>query len=983
MRRLVAVVGLALWLPLVSFAVDFETEVRPILAKSCFGCHSATLASAGLRLDSRAEALRAITPGKSDGSKLIQRIIGAGSEKRMPLGNKPLSDDQIATLRKWVDEGAPWPADMSAKKHWAYVKPTRPALPSVHNGTWARNPLDRFILVHLEKEGLHPSVEASKETLIRRASIDLIGLPPTLKEIDGFIADARPDAYERVVDRLLASPHFGERWARPWLDLARYADTNGLEKDRRRSIWKYRDWVIGALNKDMPFDQFTIEQIAGDMLPNPTNDQLIATGFNRNTMFNEEGGVDKDEAFWENLVDRVGTTSTVWLGSTIGCAQCHNHKFDPFSQKEFYQMMAFFNNGEKLVEDYGDTSQKYLEPQLDLPTSEQELERSKLQAEIKRIEQGIKTADLSREQVQWERSIQAARASWKTLIPVSASAKNGAVLTVNKDGSILASGPNANAETYVIEAKLTVPGITGFRLEALPDASLPRGGPGRDVYGNFFIKSFQVEGMRIRDAVSDDGPVRFAKPADQLWGVDASRDDARLPRQLVFLSREPFDVLDDRSVRIEIRQESEFGGQSLGRFRLSFTTDSDPAAVAAISAKLRPLLEKPQRTAAESKQLADYYRGRATSLKADRDHLKDLRKEVEELGIASTLILRERTSFERPSTELRIRGQFLSKGETVFAAVPAVFNPLPESELPNRLGLARWMVNKDNPLSARVAVNRIWEQYFGHGLVDTSEDFGTQGERPSHPELLDWLAVEFMDKGWSMKAIHRLIATSATYRQASQTTPELLDKDPYNRLLAHGPRFRMEGEMIRDVALASSGLLSLKMFGPSVFPPQPEGVWDMPYSDDKWTPSQGEDKYRRALYTFIRRTSPYPSMLTFDGTSRESCTVRRIRTDTPLQALTTLNDPAFFEAAQALARRVVAEAGPDQRARAIDAFRLTTGRVPKASEIDRLLSGLEKERGYFEAHPTEAKRVGIDANMAAWTMLANALLNLDETITKE
>ncbi len=750
-------------------------------------------------------------------------------------------------------------------------------------------------------------------------------------------------------------------------------------------MWRYRDWVINALNHDMPYDEFTIEQIAGDMLPNATESQRIATGFNRNTMFNEEGGVDRDEEFWLDLVDRVGTTSTVWLGTTLGCAQCHNHKFDPFSQKEFYQFMAFFNNGVKIARDYGDTSEKWIEPKLDLPTPEQEKERARLEKDIKATEHKIASADLAAEQAGWERSIHDAANAWKTLTPVSASAHSGTTLTPQKDGSILAGGANPSEETLVIDAKAGARHVTAIRLEALPDPSLPKGGPGRDAYGNAYIKSIEVEGMSFHEAFSDDGSPRFNKPGEQFWTVDASRDDQRLPRQLVLIADPPFDSKGDRPLHITIHEQSEFGGQGLGRFRLSYTTEADPKTIVSISARLRPVLEQTQRSAEDEKKLADFYRGRAVSLKDDRDRLKDLNKQLDGLGIVSTLVLQEQASYDRPSTFLRVRGQFLSKGEVVYAAVPAALNPLPENALPNRLGLARWLASKDNPLTARVEVNRIWEQYFGRGIVETSEDFGTQGERPTHPELLDWLAVEFMDKGWSMKAIDRLIVTSATYRQASITTPGLIEKDPYNKLLARGPRFRMEAEMIRDTSLSASGLLSLKVGGPSVFPPQPEGVWDVPYSDDKWITSKGDDKYRRAVYTFLRRTAPYPSMLTFDATSREACTVRRTRTNTPLQALTTLNDPAFFEAAQALAKRVEAEGGSDPQSRIAYAFRLCTGRKPKAAEIDRLHTGLEKERAYFTAHGAEANKItnGGDANLAAWTMVSNALLNLDETITKE
>jgi hypothetical protein len=721
----------------------------------------------------RASGLKVITPGNSADSRLIQRVESTDPGKRMPMGGRPLDPAQIAILKKWIDEGALWP-EGGPKKHWAYVKPVRPALPAVHDETWAINPIDRFVLAKLEKEGLKPAPEASKETLIRRVTIDLTGLPPTLPEIDAFLSDRRPDAYERVVDRLLASPHFGERWARPWLDLARYADTNGYEKDVRRSIWKYRDWVIDALNKDMPYDEFTVEQIAGDMLPNATANQKIATGFNRNTMFNEEGGVDRDEEFWLDLVDRVGTTSTVWLGSTLGCAQCHNHKFDPFTQKEFYQFMAFFNNGEKTAVDYGDTSEKWVEPKLDLPTPEQQIARKKLQDEIQQIEEKIKTADLNREQADWERGIHNAAGAWKTLTPQTMAANSGTILKAQPDGSILASGSNSSDEVLTLEANTGAQGATALRLEALPDPSLPRGGPGRDIYGNCYISDIEIDGARIHEAISDGGSVRLREKNEQLWSVDASRDDERLPRQLVLILDKPLSA----TVRITIREHSDFGGQGIGRFRFTYTTGTDPKTIVGVSAKLRPVLLKDQRTADERKDLAEFYRNRAESLRADRDRLKDVRKQLDDLGIASTLVLQESASYSRPSTEIRLRGQFLSKGDTVYAAVPAALNPLPESALPNRLGLARWIVSKDNPLTARVEVNRIWEQYFGHGIVETSEDFGTQGERPTHPELLDWLAVEFMDRGWSMKAIHRLIVTSATYKQDSHVTPELMERDP-------------------------------------------------------------------------------------------------------------------------------------------------------------------------------------------------------------
>jgi hypothetical protein len=959
-------------------APDFARDINPILKSSCAACHTGPKAMGALRLDSRASALRVITPGKSAESRLMHRVLGLNDEPRMPVGGQ-LSGEQIAKLRAWIDAGAPWPEELSVKekKHWAYVKPVRPALPEVRNDAWVRNPIDRFVLARLEKEGLTPSPEASREILLRRVYLDLTGLPPSPKELDEFLADTRPDAYERVVARLLASPHYGERWARPWLDLARYADTNGYEKDRRRSIWKFRDWVIGAFNRDLPFDQFTIEQIAGDMLPDRTTGQLIATGFHRNTMFNEEGGVDKEEAHWENLVDRVNTTSTVWLGSTIACAQCHNHKYDPFTQKEYYQLLAFFNNSEMAVREYGDTSTKLVEPVLDLPTPEQAKRREELKGAIAELEKLVKTPTpaLEAEQGDWERQVRSAAGEWSVLDPARAASSGGTTLEEKSDGSILASGTNPANDIYSIEARLPASGITAIRLEALPHASLPRGGPGRDAYGNFFLTEFHAEvngvSIALGKPVVDDGRIN-EKKFTQLWTVDASREEKRLPRQIIFPFEKPFGAAGD-TLRIHITQTSEFGGQGVGYFRLSVTQAKRPGTIAGVSAKLRPVFEmaEAKRTEEQRKQLADYFRGVAPSLEASRKRLTRLREELDELGIVTTLVMGEAKGVEQPSAVVRVRGQFLSKGDEVRAGVPAVLNPLPQGEKPNRMALARWLVSPENPLTARVAMNRIWEQYFGRGIVETSEDFGAQGAEPTHPDLLDWLATEFMERKWSTKAMHRLIATSATYRQSSRVPPALLERDPNNTLLARGPRFRIEAEMIRDVTLAASGLLSEKIGGPSVFPYQPEGIWDIPYSDDKWEMSEGEDRYRRGLYTFVRRTAPYPSMLTFDATSREFCTVRRVRTNTPLQGLTTLNDPAFFEGAQALAKRVLAEGGDDTRSRIEYAFRLCTARKPKPAELDRLTKWYEAER---TAQKNEDK---------AWTMVANVLLNLDETLTKE
>ncbi|MEO8075801.1 MAG: DUF1549 and DUF1553 domain-containing protein, partial [Acidobacteriota bacterium] len=931
-----------------------------------------------------------------------------------------------ARLRAWIDQGAAIPGgsgppasaartpEAAAEEHWAYVKPSRPELPAVKMPAWVQNPIDRFVLARLEREALSPSREAAKPTLLRRVTLDLTGLPPTPDETDAFVADTSGDAYAKVVERLLASPHYGERWARPWLDLARYADTNGHEKDNRRAIWKYRDWVIDALNRDLPFDQFTIEQIAGDMLPNATLEQRIASGFHRNAMTNEEGGVDPDESRYEVLVDRVNTTATVWLGSTLGCAQCHNHKYDPFTQKDYYRFLAFFASSDFESRTFGDGT-RYFEPTVDLATPEQEGARKEAQARIDALALELKTATpaLREAQAAWEESLRSAHSAWTPLAPQSATATNGVLLAALPDGSVLASGENPRLTSYTVTAETSKTGITGLRLEAMPDPSLPKGGPGRDAYGHFRVTGIHVDAapaaggpeprpIRLETLKVDDSAAAFV-PADLLaagsgdgkgssWAINAMRDTERVPRHAVVTAASPFGFPGGTRLTVRLDQLEGTIGQGIGRFRLAVTDAPNPLDGAELPARLRPVLNlaPAARTAAQAEDLASVFRSTTPLLKRTRDGLTLARKELADLQIPSTLVMKERASFERPSFELRIRGSFAARGEKVFARTPTALHPMREDQPINRLGLARWLVDPENPLVARVAVNRLWEQLFGRGIVETSEDFGTHGAAPSHPELLDWLATEFITRGWSQKGLIRTMVMSATYRQSSAATPELAERDPYNRLFARGPRVRMEAEMIRDVALAASGLLSPKMFGPSVFPLQPDGIWNMPYSTDKWTSSDGEDRYRRSLYTFWRRTAPYPSFMTFDATSRELCTVRRVRTNTPLQALTLLNDPASFEAARALAARMFAAAA-DPRLRAAAGVKLVLSRDAQAVEIDRLVKMYNEELAHYGATPAAAAQVaGVSAGanrdsseLAAWTMVASVLLNLDEAVTKE
>lgn len=1004
--------------------VDFQRDIQPIFAAACVQCHSAKKAAGQLRLDAKSAALKggisgaAIAPGNSKQSRLLTRILGEGGEQRMPLGGESLTAQQIELIRRWIDEGAVWPEQNSEPrtqhaelpKHWAYVKPARPALPAIKNQAWVRNAIDAFILARLEKEGLRPAPEADRTTLLRRVSLDLIGLPPTPKEVDEFLADTSKDAYEKVVDRLLASPHYGERWARPWLDLARYADSHGYEKDRPRVMWKYRDWVVNALNQDMPFDQFTVEQLAGDMLPNPTNDQLIATGFHRNTMLNQEGGVDDEEARWETLIDRVSTTSTVWLGSTVGCAQCHNHKYDPFSQKEFYKLLAFFDSHDYYILEMPGSEGWVIEPELELPTSEQAAQRDKLRAELKAVEETLKTQTpaLNAAQAQWKTDLRAEPERWQVLDPLTFKSANGTKLEKLADKSLLASGAVPISETYTLDVQLppSTVGLTGLRLEALADAKLPQGGPGRDPYGNFVLSGIELkvngQPVLLKEALADDFAGR--PDARQLfspgevpgngWAIDATRDTTRLNRQIVLTFAQPLKLNQPSAATISIKQIGKTVGQGLGRVRLSISESTEPTRIVSLPLRFKAMLETPaaRRTAKQQESLSEQFRALTPLLKAERDRARSLRDAISNLGIVTAQIMREKQSFERPSTYLRLRGNYMTKGEKVFAATPASLHAFPESAPINRLGLARWLVSRENPLTARVTVNRHWEQFFGRGIVETSEDFGTQCAPPTHPELLDWLAVEFMESGWSTKKLHRLIVTSATYRQSSKVTPALLEKDSYNRLLARGPRFRLDAETIRDSALVASGLLTRKLGGPPVYPVQPEGIWMNPYdgASIKWQTSNGGDRYRRSLYTFLRRTAPYPMMTNFDATSREFCTVKRTRTNTPLQALNLLNDEAFLDLARALARRMLTEVSGGLKTRLSYGFRLCVARPPSDAELAKLEKLYQRQLDIYRADTTNVQQLakgmaetGNPAEAAALTMVANVLLNLDEMLTKE
>ncbi|HRK21428.1 MAG TPA: DUF1549 and DUF1553 domain-containing protein, partial [Fimbriimonadaceae bacterium] len=920
-------------------------------------------------------------------STLVRRLKGLDGKPQMPMGFAPLDKEQIDRIEKWISAGAEF---SEAKPHWAYVAPNRPPAPKVRNLKWVRNPIDAFVLARLEKEGLKPSPEADRETLLRRVSLDLTGLPPTLEEIDAFLTDKSPNAYGKVVDRLLASPHYGERQARVWLDLARYADTNGFEADFSRTMWKWRDWVIDAYNANLPFDRFTIEQLAGDMLPNATIAQKIATGFHRNTMFNSEGGVDKEEAFFEVVLDRVATTGTVWLGQTLACARCHDHKYDPFSQKEFYQLYAVWNN--VVAESKGEHKfgqDKLYEPEIPAPTAEQSEEIRILEAQMKQAEADYLSSPpgFDAEFGEWKASLSDGHA-WRLALPARTEAKSTKFETL-EDGSLLATGDVPAHDTYSLTLKPGEGWVTGLRIEALPDKSLRKEGPGRADSGNFILSKlevFQGQGsISIKDFATTFSQEGYGtsglsdENGDSGWAIYPNAGKAH---ELAASFAKPVFLRAGEELKVVLTFNSPTWGEHLlGRFRLSTSNVSSPHQIL-VPADVRQAAEAATPSEAHKKRLDTHFRGISQTLAPVRTLYLAVKGKLAaaKSRVPNALVLQEKPANGPIKAAMHIRGEWLNKGEMVEAGTPSVLPPLPKGTKADRLSVAKWLVDPQNPLTARVQVNRIWEQYFGRGIVETSDNFGTQGALPSHPELLDWLATEFVRLKWDMKSIHRLIVTSATYRQSSNSSAALMAKDPGNLLLARGPRFRMEAEMIRDSALAASGLLSRKIGGPSVFPHQPDGIWNSPYNGERWNVSQGEDRYRRGLYTFWKRTSPYPSFMALDAPSREVCSARRERTNTPLQALALLNDAAYVEAAKALAKRV--SATPDTTQRVTKMFRLATGRRPTAAERGRLAKLAQDLQAKFAKDPEGAKAFAGTPEEAAWTMVAMTVMNLDEAITK-
>ncbi len=998
MRSSLILLCLLLFAPAAFSQDEFTARVRPILARYCFKCHGPdeTVRKARLRLDVRAEALkparsrkRAIVPGKPQQSELVARIFSSDeSEVMPPPGTKlALSPAEKETLKKWIVGGAGYTT------HWAFVPPHRTALPAVRNTAWPSTPIDHFVLARLEKEGLAPSPEADRYTLVRRLYLDLLGLPPTPSEADAFVKDSRPDAYERLVDSLLASPRYGERWARRWLDLARYADTNGYEKDRPRSIWPWRDWVIRALNADVPFDRFTVEQLAGDLLPGATREQRIATGFHRNTMLNEEGGIDPLEFRFHAMTDRVATTSTVWLGLTMGCAQCHTHKYDPLSQKEYYQFLAFLDNAD--------------EPELAVPMPASLARQKKIEGEIARLEGDLEKnfpikADPAkndrREVVQqaferWLGEQRKQTVRWDVLRRARATS-NLPHLRVLPDDSVLASGDQSKSDTYEVTFSGEWKGIQALRLEVLPDESLPRRGPGRVSYegppGDFFLSEVKLladgKAVVLKDAsqsfASGGNTAKKAIDGDPQtgWSINGGQGQ---PHQAVFRLATPLPRC--RELKLKLLCERYYAA-GLGRFRVWVTSESG-AAARNLPTELEPalLIGEVCVTAQQKGQLFRQFLRTTPELAKVRVPIDNLRRQL--AGVhPTTLVLAERPPENPRQTHLHHRGEFLQAREKVVPGVPAVLHPFPEGTPRNRLTFARWLMSPRNPLVARVTVNRHWAVLFGRGIVPTVGDFGLQGEAPSHPELLDYLALQFAD-GWSQKRLHRLIVTSATYRQSSAVPRVLLTRDPDNRLLGRGPRTRLEAEQVRDLVLRASGLLAERLGGPSVYPPQPASITtEGTYGGLNWQPSPGLDRYRRGLYTFSKRTAPFALFSTFDAPSGEVCVARRDVSNTPLQALSLLNDQAIWEAAQHLGATLAAEKGTvAERARRL--FRRVLVRPPTAGEEARIVKFFEAQQRRFVDKQSDAEAVAgagacDAAERAAWAALARVLFNLDETIVK-
>ena len=991
--------------------VDFAGEVYPIFRRSCIECHGPEKQESDLRFDDRENLLDSgmVDVDSPEESELLRRILlPRGHDEVMPSLGDPLSKNQVSILRRWIQQGATWPDDFQPAGHWAYQSPKRPQVAEGELADWAMSPIDTFVLKRAETEGLPLSPKATPEKLIRRVYFDLIGLPPTPEEVNAFVANPTEQHFEQIVDALLKRPQFGERWARPWLDLARYADSHGFQRDNLREIWAYRDWVIQALNDDMPFDQFTIEQIAGDLLPNATESQKIATGFHRCTPTNVEAGSLPEETRIEQVIDRVNTTGAVWLGTTLECCQCHDHKYDPFSQKNYYQLLAYFNSTEMEADraSKSPSSIKFQGPSMSLANAEKDSKRAEFQQQIAVVkkQQTERSKELDSDLEAWFSSIsQSINESPQThalSVEQFTSDGNTDSYKVLEDGSILLVGDDPPVQDhYQATFRTEVTGISAFRLDALQHDSLPGKGPGRGdpTRRNFVLNKFSVE-LREIDTKADKKrkikPLAFASAkasfSQKGWNVAGALDDtpksgwAISPKfseshWAVFILDEPLDVPENMEIVVSLAHE--YGGaRSIGNFKISaiignYDVESIPAEIVKAAKKPAEKWSKQER-----KKLLTYRVEQDKETKKLTQEIAKIQKEINQLTPDTTLVMIELDK-ARKST-LFERGDYRNPGESVQAGTPGILHDLPKGPS-NRLSLAKWLVSQENPLVARVTVNRWWAELFGRGIVQTLEDFGVKGDSPSHPELLDWLAVELMENGWSMKQLLKTIVLSNTYQQSSNISSEVDEQDNINQWLSHGPRFRMDAEMIRDNALSVSGLLSLKQFGPSIYPYQPDGLWSkVGGTSYNYKVSPGSEQHRRGIYVILKRGSPYPSFSNFDATSRLACTVNRSRTNTPLQALTLLNDPVYVEAAEALAKRVILDQGKESLETQLNyAFQLCTARQPTDSERN-VLQHLYQQQLNIE-NQAKSKKQDSDTNLKAWVSIATVLLNLHETITKD
>lgn len=929
--------------------VSFNEVIRPIFSRHCLACHGPDKAQrkAGLRIDTQSGAAEVIDRDDPDESDLLLRIRSTDDDRMPPSGHgQPLAEDEIETIRLWIKQGAPF------ETHWAFVAPKKVQPAANESDHQAINEIDLFVLAQLKRQGLSPSGPATPSRLIRRLALDLTGLPPSQEMVQRYSKNPTPSVYEQIVDELLASPAFGEHWAAMWLDLARYADTCGYAEDRTRTIWPWRDWVIRAFNENRPFDQFTTEQIAGDLLDHPTNDQKLATAFHRNTLNNSEGGTSDEEFRTIAVKDRISTTVNVWMGLTLRCAECHTHKYDPISQKEYYQFLDFFNQTSD-----ADRTDEF--PTIELFPQGRESILVPLDRQIKQL----------RDKIAKQPPI------WSVLVPVDVSSRDGTTLKVLDDHSVLSSGSNPEKEELTLKLDLAAGTYTGLRLEVIPDAG-NGGHVGRSEHGNFVISQFRAAlqtgdestSIRLADAAADFSQAKFDiklsvrdKVDDGGWAVSHPNQDFGTKRTAIFSFEKPLILKGPAQLSWVILHQSPWKQHNVGRVRLSSTAVEQPAAKFR-EKKLEPLTH----------QLAKLRRQRNTPVRVP--------------------IVQELEKAKNRQTHIMTRGSYLQPGEKVSAAVMQAFHTLPQGAPENRLGIAQWIVSTDNPLTARVTVNRFWARLFGRGIVATEEDFGTQGSLPTHPLLLDWLAIDFRDNGWNVKRLLKQIVMSATYRQSAVADRRQLKIDPMNIWLSRGPRFRLSAEVIRDQALAVSGLLSKKMYGPPVFPPNPvKRVVNAFTGGMTWTVSKGEDRYRRAVYTFIKRSSPHPLFDTFDMATREVCNLRRVRTNTPLQSFMTLNDESFVEAARALAGKMhgfnrdlklqlnhgyqlamFQSASDDQILALTDLYESTLAEYKRDLAAAALFAGVE------EGSDPDSNA----AELATLTVVANVILNLDSFLTK-